>query len=344
MTRGVLLVSFGLGLASPVLSQGPRPLAEAEAAYGNLDFARTIALASRATRERLPARDLERAWELLGFAYASLDSSRQARDAFKQVAFLNPDWTLDEERISPKITSLHALALREVLLVRHPVIDSADFVLGAGSVGIRFTVTRTARVQLRLLGPGGSTTLDTLRGDGQMLARWDGRLAGGATPGGGVYTLVIEVAAGRDTYARSLRIQVTPGTVDTVPHLAALPGYDLLPEAVVPPRSWRPLGIALITSALTGGAALALESGPLGGGPRRELAGVSVASLGVGLLSMLRKPAPVPSEANIRYNRIVRDNLARENARIAQENETRRRQVRLAVAPLRAEPSPGGQP
>lgn len=338
------------GAAAAILAAGPRQLVAqsnplvrgAQAAYDSLDFAGAIRIGQRATRDRLSAVDQVQAWKVLAFAYASLDSARQARDAFKQAVFLDPDWSIDESRVSPKITSLYALALREVLVIRGPAADSASFVIGQGGAGLRFTVTRTARVQVKVSGPGGSTIVDTARGEGLMAFRWDGRLANGTVPEAGTYTVVIEATSGRDSYARSIRLRVTPGAVDTVSHLTSLPGYDLLPETVVPPRSWRPFGLSLLTSAVTGGAALALESGRLGGGPHRELAGISVASIGIGVLSMLRKPAPVPSEANIRYNRIVQDNVARENARIALDNENRRRQVRLRVTPLGSASADGG--
>jgi hypothetical protein len=339
-----LLVGAVLVGAPPALAAQSHPLVrEAKAAYQDFDFVRAIQTGQRAVRERLAAGDQLDAWRILAFAFASLDSSRQARDAFKQAIFLDPDWSLDESRVSPKITSVYSLALREVLVIRDPAVDSTSFVVGQGSASLRFAVTRTARVQVRIAGPGGGGHLvDSLRGEGAMALRWDGRLEGGAVPEAGVYTVVIEAVSGRDSYARSVRLQVTPGVVDTVPHLTSLPGYDLLPETVVPARSWRPFGLSLLTSAIAGGAALALESGKLGGGPHRELAGVSVASVGLGVLAMLRKPAPVPSEANLRYNRIVRDNLARENARIALDNDSRRRQVRLRVTPLGGANADGG--
>jgi hypothetical protein len=332
--------SLGLTLAlltggtGGALAQTHPLVREARTAYDSLDFARTIRLGQRALRERLAPTDQFEVWRLLAFGYASLDSARQARDAFKQAVFLDPDWSLDESRVSPKLTSLFGLALREVLVIRNPVLDSTTFVVGQGGAGVRFAVTRTAKVLIKVAGPSGSSVVDSLRGEGQMAIRWDGRLAGGGVPEAGIYSLVLEATSGRDSYARSLRVRVTPGAVDTVTHLTSLPGYDLLPETVVPARSWRPFGLSLLTSAVAAGAALALESGRLGGGPHRELAGISVASIGIGVLSMLRKPAPVTSEANLRYNRIVHDNVARENARIALENEQRRRQVRLTVAPL----------
>jgi hypothetical protein len=53
----------------------------------------------------------------------------------------------------------------------------------------------------------------------------------------------------------------------------------------------------------------------------------------VGVLATLKKPAPVPARANILYNSLVREQLARRNAEIAAANVLRRRQVKLAVVP-----------
>ena len=344
MTRiGLVTLIGALGFAAPLAGQDHPAVREAQGAYDSLSFGRAIRAGQRALKDRLSPGDQLRAWQLLGFAYASLDSARQAREAFKQAVFLDPDLTLDESRVSPKITSLYALALREVLVVKTPAVESTSFVVGRGSLGIRAAVTRTARVEVRIVGPTGTTVIDSARGDGLVSFRWDGRLAGGTPPTEGIYTVIVEATSGRDSYARSVRLKVTPGVVDTANHLTSLAGYQLLPETVVPPRSWRPFGLSLLTSAVAGGASLALESGRLGGGPHRELAGVSVAAIGIGFLSILRKPAPVPSEANIRYNRIVQDNLARENSRIAADNEARRQQVRLVIAPLPPSAS-GGDP
>ena len=48
----------------------------------------------------------------------------------------------------------------------------------------------------------------------------------------------------------------------------------------------------------------------------------------------LKKPAAQPARANLLYNRLLRDQLARRNADIARENQTRRQQVRMTVAPV----------
>jgi hypothetical protein len=121
--------------------------------------------------------------------------------------------------------------------------------------------------------------------------------------------------------------------VDTLPHLTALAGYELMPEMVVPPRSWKPVGLALIATSLTLGGSLALESSKLGGGGRREILTIGAGAALVGVLATLRKPAPVPARANILYNSLVREQLARRNAEIAAENALRRRQVKLVVFP-----------
>jgi len=53
-----------------------------------------------------------------------------------------------------------------------------------------------------------------------------------------------------------------------------------------------------------------------------------------GFVMMLRKPAPRPAEANILYNRLLRDQIARRNQDIAKENVARRQQVQVTVTPV----------
>jgi hypothetical protein len=107
----------------------------------------------------------------------------------------------------------------------------------------------------------------------------------------------------------------------------------LLPETVMPPRSWKPVGLALMATSVALGGSLALESSKLGGGGRREILTIGTGAALVGLLATLKKPAPVPARANILYNSLVREQLAKRNAEIAAENIARRRQVKLAIMP-----------
>lgn len=332
-----LLVGLSLALCAThgARAQENATLRRAVSAYGNLSYGEAVGLARRALGERLNGADQERAYEILGFAYAALDSARPATEAFKQVLLLNPDRTLDPGRISPKITSLFALALGQVLVVRQFELDSASFVAGSGAIPFRFTVSRAARLRTRILGAGGDAVIDSTLGDGTMRLAWNGLMRGQRPAPTGSYRIVVEASAGRDSYATSFPIRVTAGTVDTLAHLTTLPGYELLPETVMPSRSWRPFALASLAAAGVAGASLALENSSLGGSGRRELMTVSVGTALIGLLATAKKPAPVPSEANIRYNRLVHDQLARRNAEIAADNAERRKKVRLVVVPER---------
>jgi hypothetical protein len=59
-----------------------------------------------------------------------------------------------------------------------------------------------------------------------------------------------------------------------------------------------------------------------------------------GFIMTLRKPAPQSARGNILYNQLLREQIARRNTEIAQENTRRRQQVALTVAPL---PRAGGR-
>jgi hypothetical protein len=312
-------------------AQESAALRRAGAAYRDLDYGDAIALCKQALRDRLRGADQERAYEILGFSFAALDSARQATDAFAQLVLLSPDRELDPARISPKITSLFAVARAQVLVVRRFEVDSARIVAGAQFLPLSFTVTRAARVRARIIGGGREALLDSSRVEGTVRLQWNGMMTDGLPPASGNYRLVVEATAGRDSYAASFPLRIDAGAVDTLAHLSALAGYDLLPETVVPPRSWRPFALASLAAGVVAGTSLALESGRLGGGGRRELLSVSVGTMTLGLLASLKRPAPIPAPANVRYNALVRDQLARQNAELAAQNAARRRQVQLTI-------------
>jgi hypothetical protein len=312
-------------------AQESAALRRASAAYRDLEYGDAIALCKQALRDRLRGADQERAYEILGFSFAALDSARQATDAFAQLVLLSPDRELDPARISPKITSLFAVARAQVLVVRRFEMDSARIVAGVQFVPLSFTVTRAARVRARIVGGGREALLDSSRVEGTVRLQWNGMMADGLPPASGGYRLVVEATAGRDSYAASYPLRIEAGAVDTLAHLTGLEGYDLLPESVVPPRSWRPFAVASLAAGVVAGTSLAFENGRLGGGGRRELLSVSVGTMTLGLLASLKRPAPIPAPANIRYNALVREQLARRNAELAAQNAARRRQVQLTI-------------
>jgi hypothetical protein len=326
------------GLAVPAMGAGQTAqnatLRGAQQAYDNLEYRHVLTLARAALRERLTGAERARAYELLGFTYGAMDSILKAVDAFKQVVLIDPERQLDPNRVSPKAYSAFDVALRQVLLVRQLRVDSVSFVGGQGAVPIRFTVTQPARVVARAIGSGATVLIDSGAWNGQVNLRWPVRLAGGDPVRAGTYTVVVDARLGQNTFSASQPIRVSHGRVDTLPSITSLPGYQSLPETEIPLQSWRPVGLAFL---YTGGAligTLGLESSSLGSSSKRELGLVGGAALVTGFVMMLRKPAPRPAEANILYNRLLRDQIARRNQDIAKENAARRQQVQVTVVPV----------
>jgi len=331
------LALVGLLLLASSAEAQSEEVKRAQAAYEDLDYAGAIAAAKAALAASLDRDDQVAVYELLGFAYGALDSTRQAVDAFQQLIFLDPDREPDVERVSPRITSLYAFALGQVLVVRRLHVDSSQFIAGQGSASVRFEVTRAARMRTRLIGPGVDMVIDTQTVAGGVPSgfAWRAMSSDSSPLPPGEYQMITTAYEGaRNEFASPpLGIRVTREARDTLAHLTRLAGYEEQPEMVSPPRDYRPMLLSLLYTGIGAGLYLAAEDGELGTGPRTALISVSVAALGTGLFISLRTPEPRPSQTNILYNQLLRDLLARQNADIARENATRRSQIVLTVAP-----------
>ena len=329
----VLLVSV-----APAQTIQNATLRRAQSAFDNLDYRQALTLGRSALRERLTGYERARAYELLGFTYSGMDSILKSVDAFKQVVLLEPERQLDPNRTSPKALSAFQVALTQVLVVRQLVVDSVSFVggQGGGAVPIRYTVTQPARVVTRLLGGPTSMRIDSTVATGQVNIRWPARTATGDPLPAGNYTIVVDAAVGQNSFSASQPIRIAHGIVDTVAHLTSLPGYSYLPETEVPPKSWKPMGLALVYTGAALAGTSALSSGDLGKVSLREGGVIGTGIVIAGFVMTLKKPAPQPARGNILYNSLLREQIARRNAEIAQENTRRRQQVALTVAPVRA--------
>ena len=192
MRRALALAGLLLAFAAtPCLGQGDSVIARAQAAYNDLDYSAAIQLAQRALAGPLSQNGRVGAYELLGFSYGALDSTHQAVEAFRRLIFLAPDRIPDVERVSPRITSLYASALGQVLVVRRLSLDSASFLAGSGSVPIRFEVSRTAQVVTRLLGPTSELIIDSQTVSGAVRVDWRVSGSDGRPLPAGVYDLVV---------------------------------------------------------------------------------------------------------------------------------------------------------
>jgi hypothetical protein len=325
-----LVPAVSIAQANPVLRQ-------AQAAYDSLDYGQAVTAARLALQQNLNREDRIAAFELMGFAFGALDSTRQAVEAFRELIFLSPDREPNVERVSPRITSLYASALGQVLVVRRVSIDSASFIAGRGSVAIRFYVSRLARVTTRVLGGGTDSIIDTTTTTGSARVDRTGLGRNGQPLPAGVYQIIITAReSSRSEYSSEpLAVRIEHATVDTVAHLARLPGYQEQPEMVTPPRDWRPLALAALYTGAAVGVFFALDDRALGTGPRTGMLSIGGAAVAIGAGLSLRKPDPRPSQTNILYNRLLRDLLERRNAEIARENALRRTQVLLTVKPSR---------
>lgn len=303
----------------------------AERAYESADFNQTLLLARQALRERLTAPERARAYELLGFVFAATSQPDSCISAFREMILLDPDRELG--RVSGRVNGYFQAALSQVLVVRQLRVDSAAFVAGQGFLPIRYTVTSSARVRTRAVSGSTAVLIDSAVTQGVVNLRWPAQLADGRPLAPGEYTILVEAAGpGQSSFSVGRRVRIEHGAVDTLPHLTALPGYAVLPETEIPPKSWRPLGVAFLYAGAAVGGTLALQ-GDLDT-EANALVAVGVGTLVAGFVASLRKPAPQPARANIRYNDLLREQLARRNAEIARENAARRQAVEVVVTPV----------
>ena len=337
-TWTVVIVALLAPVASAQTIQNAT-LRRAQQAFDNLEYRQALAAAQASLRERLTGYERAGAYELLGFTYSGMDSILKAVDAFKQVVLLEPERTLDPNRTSTKALSAFQVALTQVLVVRQLIVDSVTFVGGQGAVPIRYTVTQPARVVTRVIGGSTSLRIDSTVANGQVNIRWPARTAGGDPLPAGNYTVIVDAAVGQNSFSASQPIRITLGGVDTVAHLTSLPGYTYLPETEVPPKSWKPMGLALVYTGAALAGTSALSSGDLGKVSLREGAVIGTGIVVAGFVMTLRKPAPQPARGNILYNQLLREQISRRNTEIAQENTRRRQQVALTIAPVAR---PGG--
>jgi len=296
------------------------------------DSAITTAQAGLTARS-LALEDRKALYELLGYSYASIDSTSQAVEAFRELILLDPDREPDPLRVSPRITSRYQLALGQVLVVRRLAMDSTSFVAGEGAGLMRFVVSRAAGVHVRLIGGGRDVVLDSQAVAGAAAVEWNGLLDGAPAPAGR-YDLIVEAVAGRDRDQRALSLAVSHSALDTLPHLTALPGYEEQPEFERPQRNWTPLGVAAVYVGAGVAATLALRNTSLGRGVDGGVVVVGSLALASGVAVSLRRPDPRPVPAGMLYNRLLRDLLARRNETIAQENGVRARKTVLTVVQL----------
>jgi hypothetical protein len=320
------------GPAALAAQQNPTVI-QAQQAYDEIDYEQSARLARQAIDGGASGRDVILAWQIAAYSYASLGMDAQADSAFKELIFLDPSAEPDPLQFAPRIISAYMNALAAVLVVRFPSIETTEFVSGQGSAEIGFELSRPARARVTIVGPGVDIQLDEFLVQRRGAVEWNALDGSGSPVPPGDYEVLIEAEELGNSSIAAVTFAVRQAPVDTVVHIDRIAGFNYLPEDEVPPRDWRPLGVAGLYAGLSTGAAFALSDAGLGDNWRMPIIAVSTTTLLTGFVMSLRRPDPVPVPGNIQYNALLREQIARRNAEIAQENQTRRRQVLVTIEP-----------
>jgi hypothetical protein len=321
----VLLLSLAVQTAG--FAQNTQ-LAEASQAYADSDYPRALTLARQAMTAGLDANERAEAYEVIGYSLGLLGDASGAMQALESLIFLDPGRAPDTRTLPPRVVALYTQAYAQVLVVHRVLIDSTSFVAGNGQVTMHYQVSMPARVRVQIFGENVDAVLDSQTiNPGEQRFDWDGMVGGQPIPAG-TYEVNVSVGDDRNTYEASGALRVGHSVVDTVAHTDRLEGFDVVPDTRQPPRDWRPLGISALLTGLASGAALSIGDADLSGS-RREMIGINVAALGVGLILSLRQPDPVPIPEAIALNSLIRVQIAAENQRRAEQNAETRRRVRL---------------
>lgn len=330
MTRYIATILTVVSLVPATAAAQNPSLVQARDAFQNFDFPQALALAQRAINENLPEMELAIAYEVIGYSLGALDSTDKAVETLQQLIVIDPDREPDTEALPPRLVNLYTQAFAQVLVVRHVLVDSTVFVAGDGQVTMHYEVSRPARARIQVVGNGINTVVDSQLVDpGDRRFDWNAFVGGAPVPAG-EYQVIVTVEDQRNQYQAVAGLTVAHAPVDTLPHIDRLQGFDLVPETRSPPRDWRPLGVSALLTGLASGTALALGDSDLSGS-RREMIGVSLTAVGVGVVLSLRKPEPQPIPEAIQLNALIRQQIAAENRRITSQNEEIRRRVRLTV-------------
>ncbi|NNF29569.1 MAG: hypothetical protein HKN73_20260 [Gemmatimonadetes bacterium] len=324
------LVAVWMTTTTPLVGQVSGTVVEARRAFEELDYGRAVELAEDALEDQLSPEERVEAYEVLGYSLGIMDEADRAVTTLTQLIVLDPDREPDTQALPPRLVSLYNQAFGQVLVVRRILVDSTSFVSGEGRVTMHWEVSRPSTARLRLVGNGIDTVIDSmLVNPGPIRYDWDAQVAGAPVPAGD-YQLIVTAAEGRSEYQRSAEFGVAHSAVDTVAHISSIDGFEKQPETEIPPRDWRPLGMATLMTGAAAGAALALNNSAFDGA-RIELGVGAAMAIGSGLALSLRRPDARPVPLAIQLNQLIDRSIADRNQQIAEANAERRRRVLLTV-------------
>jgi hypothetical protein len=314
-------------------AQGPgTELSQAVRSYQNLDFEATADLTRRAlNRPGLDRDEQTQALSYLGASEFFLGHRDAALAAFRQIVSLDPRDRPDPLVFPPEVQRVYDEARRAVKTIQAQVPSQADLRIGETALPFRLFASSYQDVGVGIASRSGGTLHWIYTGpiaDSVDLV-WDGMDAGGSPLPTGSYLLRIATRSSSGRVLRTLDIpmDVTLERQDTLPWPRPINPAQFKPEyskagLVSAAARGAALGIAVLALPAIVGADSISPGAPI-------LVG---AAIGIsGAVELLSHPNGKAIDANIAYNRQLREDWKAQADSVAQQNARRRQDIRLAI-------------
>ena len=311
-----------------LLDQGVR-------AYRNLDFDAAAGFLRRSLvvppAQALSDSARARALIYLGATEVFRGRRDSATAVFRRLLLVDPRARPDQLIFPPEVSNAYEAVRRVTKAVTIAVPADTEIQLGDELYPVRLYATSFHDVAVVVTREDGRVLRPLYTGpiSDSLVVRWDGLDSAGTMPAVGRFRIV---ASSRDPQGRTVRqvqepLETHTRVPDTLPHPAP-PDSGRLPERGSSGPALRALGAGLGAGLLVATLPSVVANGSDASGTRFVVAG-AVSLTGIYGFLAQRPGRRIP--ANIAVNQAAREAWERRRDQVAQENATRRRNVRLRV-------------
>jgi hypothetical protein len=339
LTVAALAALQVLLLQLPARSAGaqiaPSPLADAIAAYNDLDFDAAATQFRDALAGTGPQRlaDLQRVQALMYLGATELFRNRRpaASEAFQQLLISQPRYRPDPVIFPPEIIAGFQEARIGVRATEVAITQGAEFEVPTERLPIMVYAASLHDIRVRIttsLGAPERVVYEGVIGDSLQIG-WDGRDASDRPAAPGRYLL--RIASRAPTGNTERETQVPLELEHLPPDTLAWPdpprAADLLPETEVRANGARQFLTGLLGAGVAAG--LPALAGAQSTSTLRFIVGGAITGAGIVGMATAARPRPIP--ANIAANAVTRTAWQGELRRVQAENAERRRVVQVRV-------------
>lgn len=347
--RGFALLAIAVAAhAVPASAQnGTELLAQGIRAYQGIDYEAAAGLLRRSLAatgpQALPDTARLRALSYLGATEVFRKRSDSAAAAFRILVLTDPRYRPDQLIFPPEVTNAFEATRRATKVVAVVVPADTMIVLGDELLPVRVYASSFHEIGVMMADDEGRPLRSLYTGPigDSIVVRWDGLDAAGSAPATGRFRLIVTSRDPQGRVLRQLRVPLSTrlAAADTLPWPRPLPDTALLPEHGPSGPALRSLGAGVGAGLVVALLPSVMGSGKEASGSRFVVAGA--VSL-TGLYGFLTQRPSRPIVANVTANRARRDAWQRSRDQVAQENATRRKNVRLRI--MAAAPQTGEAP